>query len=248
MTRFALAAIGVVGALSLGLAGCGGGGGSESASATTEASDTTTESTTPSAGMTWTNENWATVVSDPGSYKDDAVNPVGRVFNIERDADKVALQVWMDPKNSEMNTIVGYGDPSFQVAEDDYVRVTGTVVDKFEGENAFGQSLTVPVVKADTLKVVDASEAASAAHTTYGPASFTQGGIRMTVTKIEAAPDETRVYVSVRNQSASDFSFYSSSGKLGEKPARHRASRAVDESRVALKDSSDFAQTSEEER
>jgi hypothetical protein len=117
-------------------------------------------------------------------------------------------------RRTEQNTIVGYGDPTFQVAEQDYVRVTGTVHDKFEGENAFGAKLTVPVVNADTLEVVDASAAASAAHTTYGPASFTQGGIRMTVTKIEAASDETRVYVSLRNQSASDFSFYGSSGKL----------------------------------
>lgn len=120
----------------------------------------------------------------------------------------------LDPDNSEQNTIVGYGDPTFVVAEEDYVRVTGTVGEKFEGENAFGASLTVPVVKADTLQVVDASAAAAPAHTTYFLASFTQAGIRMTVTKIEAAPDETRVYVSVRNQSAADFSFYSWSAKL----------------------------------
>ena len=72
----------------------------------------------------------------------------------------------------------------------------------------------MPVVAADTLEVVDASAAAAPAHTTYGPASFTQAGIRIGVTKIEASPDETRVYVTVRNQSASNFSFYGSSGKF----------------------------------
>ena len=36
----------------------------------------------------------------------------------------------------------------------------------------------------------------------------------MVVNKIEASPDETRVYVTVNNQSADDFSFYSFSAKL----------------------------------
>jgi len=74
--------------------------------------------------------------------------------------------------------------------------------------------LTVPVVTADTLQVVEASEAATPAHTTYGAATYAQAGTRMTVTKIEAAADETRVYVSARNQSAADFSFYAFSTKL----------------------------------
>ena len=159
MRRYALAMIGMAaaGSIALVLAGCGGGGNEN----TTAASDTTTESTTtPSEGMTWTNENWATVVSDPGNYKGDSVNLVGRVFSVERDGDAVGLQVWMDADNSEQNTIIGYGDPAFRVAEQDYVRVTGTVADKYEGENAFGMKLTIPVV-ADTLEIVDASAAAA---------------------------------------------------------------------------------------
>jgi hypothetical protein len=212
MTAAALGRLAVLLLAVVALGGCGGG---DNEGAATD-SETTKESTTttPSEGMTWTNENWATVVSDPGNYEGDSVNLVGRVFSVERNEDAVGLQVWMDAKNSDQNTIVGYGDPAFQVAEDDYVRVTGTVGEKFEGENAFGGTLVVPTVKADTLEVVDASVAATPAHTTYGPATFAQAGIRMTVTKIEAAPDETRIYVSVRNQSAYDFSFYSSSAKL----------------------------------
>ena len=45
------------------------------------------------------------------------------------------------------------------------------------------------------MEVVDATAAATPAYTTYGPVSSTQAKIRMVVTKIEAAPDETRVYV-----------------------------------------------------
>jgi len=189
------------------LAGCGGGE-SESASATDAAATATTEAAAHS------NADWATVASDPDAYEGDPVELVGRVFNVQRDADAVVLQVWMDPKNSELNTIVGYDDPTFKVAERDYVRVVGSVKGKYEGENAFGAKITVPTVTADMLRVVDAAAAATPAHTTYKPLSSTEGGIRMTVRKIEAAPDETRVYVTVQNPSASDFSFYSSNAKL----------------------------------
>lgn len=208
----ALARLGVLLVASVALAGCGGG---DSESATT-ASDTTTTTTTTAipAEAAHTNADWATVASDPDSYKDETADLVGRVFSVERDADGVYMQVWMDPQNSEQNTVVGYGDTSLQVAEDNYVHVTGTVKGKLEAENAFGAKLSVPTVVADSVEVVDATAAAPPAYTTYGPASFTQARIRMTVTKIEAAADETRVHVAVNNRSPDDFSFYASSGKL----------------------------------
>ena len=195
------------------LAGCGGGGDNESATTTADTT-TTTSTTTIAAEPAHTNADWATVASDPDPYKGETVMLVGRVFSVERTEDLLGLQVWMDPKNSELNTAVAYRDPNFRVAEDDYVRVKGSVGGKVEGENLLGAKLTIPLVNADTLEIVDATAAAPPAYTTYGPVTSTQGQIRMTVTKIEAAQDETRVYVTVNNKSASDFSFYSSSAKL----------------------------------
>jgi hypothetical protein len=209
----AAAALGRLAVLLLAVTALGGCGGGDNESAATSA-DTTTTTTTIPAEAAHTNADWATVFADPSAYKDESVELVGRVFSVERDGDVLALQVWMDPKNSEQNTIVGVKDPTLLVAEEDYVRVTGTVEGAYEGENAFGAKLTVPTIKADSVEVVDATAAAAPAYTTYGPVSSTQGGIRMVVTKIEAAPDETRVYVRVNNQSDADFSFYSSSAKL----------------------------------
>jgi hypothetical protein len=178
------------------LAGCGGG------------------SSEPESTESFTNETWGTVVSDPASHEGATVELVGRVFGVQRDEDGTYMQVWMDPKNSEQNTIVGHKQPDFQVAEEDYVRVKGTVGEEFEGENLFGAELTVPTVLASSVEVVDATAAAGPAHTTYPPATQAMGGVRMTVSKIEAAADETRVYVAVNNQSAADFSFHSFSSKL----------------------------------
>lgn len=131
---------------------------------------------------------------------------VGRVFSVERDKGVVTLQVYM-AKSREQNTVVTYRHSGQEVDFDDYVRITGMVKGKIEGWNLVGDRLTLPAVKASSVVVVDAFEAAAPAHTTYPPASSVKGRIRMTVRKIEAARDETRVFVTVHNQSAANFSF-----------------------------------------
>lgn len=186
-------------------AGCGG---SDETSST--AANTTTSATTPT---THTNADWATVFSDPDAYKGDPVRLVGRVFSVERDKHVVTLQVYM-AKNSEQNTVVTYKDSGQEVDYDVYVRITGRVKGKVEGRNLVGDILRLPVVKASSVVVVDALDAAAPAHTTYRPTSSVKGGIRMTVRKIEAAPDETRVFVTVHNQSAADFYFERDIGEL----------------------------------
>jgi hypothetical protein len=176
--------------------GCGG---NDEASST--AANTPTSATTQT---THTNADWAAVFSDPDAYKGDPVRLVGRVLSVERDKDVVTLQVYM-AKNSEQNTVVTYKDSGQELDYGIYVRITGRVKGKIEGWNGVGDILKLPVVKASSVVVVDALEAATPAHTTYGPASSVKGGIRVTVRKIEAAPDETRIFVTVHNQSVADF-------------------------------------------
>jgi hypothetical protein len=182
--------------------GCGG---------NAETSSTAADATTSAATLTThTNADWAAVFSDPDAYKGDPVRLVGRVLSVERDKDIVTLQVYM-AKNSEQNTVVTYKDSGqeldYDIFDRIYVRIAGRVKGKIEGRNLVGDILKLPVVKASSVVVVDALEAATPAHTTYGPASSVKGGIRVTVRKIEAAPDETRVFVTVHNQSVADFDF-----------------------------------------
>jgi hypothetical protein len=131
----------------------------------------------------------------------------------ERDEDGTYFQMYVDPKNSEWNTVVASSDPNLQVSEGDYVRIKGKVVGKYEGENAFGASLTLPWVAADSVEVVDAAAAASPAIETLPPQEGTKAGITMTVEKVEFADDETRVFLAVENGSSAQFDFFSSSGK-----------------------------------
>lgn len=189
-------------------AGCGGG---NNQSATSTAETATTNTTTTAAQVVHTNADWPKVWSDPDAYRGETVKLVGRVFNVMRFEDGVALGVWMDPKNSALATAVGLKDPTFQVTENDYVQVTGKVDRKLEAED---ESAAIPAVWADTMKVVDASAVVSPAYPTYGTLASTQGGVRVVVGKIEAAPDETRVYVTVSNRSADDVSFMAVGGEL----------------------------------
>ena len=93
--------------------------------------------------------------SDPDNYKNYEVDFTGRVFvDPERDGDGVYLQIWADPENSEKNMLVGYGDPGFEVRDGDYVQVKGLVMKSFEGENAFGGTVTAPVIEASDIEVV----------------------------------------------------------------------------------------------
>jgi hypothetical protein len=154
---------------------------------------------------------------------------VGRVFTApERDKKGTYLQVWADPKNSEQNTIVGYADPNFKVVENDYVHVVGTVKGKYTGTNAFGTDVTVPTVLASSLKVVDATAAAPPTLATLGPRTSTQAGIHVSVTKVEFAASETRVFMTVRNKSNSSVSVYANSMKAVQQGRQYDPSFSSD--------------------
>jgi len=159
----------------------------------------------------FTRSNYAVLVSSPKDYEGASVRFVGKVFRVERDEKGTYLQVWADPKNSEWNTIVAISDPSLEVAEDDFVRVVGTVTGEYKGENALGAELTLPEVLASSITKTDALAAASPAQTALGRASWSRDGITITIQKVEFASDETRVFVAVVNNSSAPFSFYGSS-------------------------------------
>ena len=191
------------------VAGCGG----TSSKPTTTAAAAPTTTAASASSESFDRDNWE-LESDPSAHKGASVDFVGKVFTApERDAKGVYLQVWEDARNSENNTIVAYADPSFQVQEEDYVHVVGTVKGKFSGKNAFGAQLTVPTVLAQTLKVVPATAAASPALSTLGRATSTQAGITISVSKVEFADDETRVFLRVHNGSNYGVSVYDSSMK-----------------------------------
>lgn len=153
--------------------------------------------------------------SDPNAYKNYKLSFTGKVFSVERDEDGTYLQVYADPKNSEQNTIVGILDPELQIAEDDYVKVTGIVEDEFVGENMMGAEITVPRILADKVEVVDYVTAmAPTLKAIEVNQTQNQYGVQIILEKVEFAKDHTRVYVTVKNGTQEELSFHSYSAKF----------------------------------
>lgn len=148
--------------------------------------------------------------SDPEAFKNREVTLTGVVFaQVERDDDAVYFQMNQDIENYDNNTIVSYQEPSFELSDGDYVRVTGIVKGTFEGENAFGGTVTAPQILADKCEVVDYKDAVVPTLKEITVAqTLDQYGYQVTVEKIELAEKETRVYVNVANNGGSNFSLY----------------------------------------
>lgn len=147
----------------------------------------------------------------PNSYKCKTVSITGRVFQVEKDTDGTALQIWSNPDKSEGNIVVYYGGDS-GVGNDDYVRVTGWVGEPLEGENAFGGKVDANTIYATKVEKINRDEAVAPAAKTLLP-NLTQSkdGLVITIQKIEIADSETRVYALVKNQGSKKKSFYGSS-------------------------------------
>ncbi|SFD42818.1 hypothetical protein SAMN05216238_101294 [Lentibacillus persicus] len=161
-------------------------------------------------------EEFDKVFSAPKEYKGYELSFTGRVFvKPERDTDGTYLQVYADPENSELNTIVGIEDPNLDVSNGDYVQVDGIIQDEIQGQNAFGGTINAPVVQATAVDVVDYVTAVSPAIETFQvDKSQDQHGYVVHLNKIEIAENMTRVYVKVTNNTDDEISFYSFNSKL----------------------------------
>ena len=180
---------------------------------------TETNSPSPSDGrsdLRFDRSNWGILLSDPDAYVGATVDIVGRVFTTpERDGNIIAWQMYANPQANEDSMVVGMEASSLSLQSGDYVRVKGSVRGTFEGENLFGGKIRTLAVMADSATVVDALAAAPAAVRIYhgGPDNIAQNGVIISIKKVEFAETETRVFLTVINDSAEEASFYSFNAK-----------------------------------
>lgn len=154
--------------------------------------------------------------TNPEKYKGYEVTLTGQVFSEpEKDDEGVYFQMFGDPENSEKNTMVSIKDASLKIKSDQYVKVVGTVVDEYEGENAFGGSVVAAAVRAESVEVVDYITATSPTKKTIElNKEINQQGLVVTLQKVELADNQTRVFVKINNTTDEGASFYSSNTKL----------------------------------
>ncbi len=149
------------------------------------------------------------------AYIGDYEKLTGKVFaEPERDEDAVYIQMFQDPENSENNTIVIYSGDS-EVKQDDYIYIDGRVYDLFEGENAFGGTVTAPRIVAGMLEIKTYQEVMVPTEKTIEiDEKQEQYGYEVILEKVEFAESETRVYLTINNNGVSNFSVYTFNMKL----------------------------------
>jgi hypothetical protein len=189
--------------LALGLSACGGGGGAGASAA---------DASPVALG------DWPAVVADGDAYEGRRVEDlVGRVFVVERDSDALAVQMWTTSDFGDGNTIVGVPAeeaPSPAPEDGDFVRVSGEIAGSFEGENAFGATVSAPTVRADEIEVIPALEAYPADAVTPVGRFLTQEGVTLTLEKVERVGAGGRLYLRARNDGSQAASIYSYGVKL----------------------------------
>ena len=155
--------------------------------------------------------------SNPDKFKGKYVSLKGQVFGSpETEDDQVAFQMWGDPEGAEKNTIVYCSkDLAKDVKADSYVIITGKIDGIYEGTNAFGGSITAPQINAEKIEVSSYVDVISPTLKSVEPNDVrNSNGVTVTLQKVEFSPIETRVYLSIDNQSGKEYSFYAYSTKV----------------------------------
>lgn len=166
----------------------------------------------PTAQEPLTDAEVKKMYSAPDDYKGAFVELSGIVFGtVEYGDDAIYFQMWGDPENNDLNTVVAYPDPDFELENNQYVKLTGFVTGEFTGTNAFGGQISAPTIAAETLEISSYQDvvAPTLATATAAVPTVDQLGYSVTVQKVELAENETRLYVSAANNGSSDFSIYS---------------------------------------
>lgn len=154
-------------------------------------------------------------LNKPDSYKGKAIKLSGMVFNVETDGNQKMYQCWYDVRNNNAQFIV-YTESEETFNDDDFITVDGVITGTFKGENYFGGTITAPQIKATSITRTSYVAGIDPAVTTKDVnKSQTQHDVTLTVTKVEFSKTETRVYVTVKNDSKTyDCSVYGNMAKL----------------------------------
>lgn len=153
--------------------------------------------------------DFADLYSNPDKFKGQRIDFTGKVFSVEIDGDNTYLQIWQDPVNFNNNTVVTFAK-KIDVAEDDYISISGIVAGKFSGTNSFGGKVTAPQISARNYEIIDYIRAVAPTTSTITvDKAINQHELIITLQKIEFSDLETRAYIKINNNTPDQASFYS---------------------------------------
>ncbi|MGD0279412.1 MAG: hypothetical protein ABSC11_08905, partial [Smithella sp.] len=94
-------------------------------------------------------------LKNPLKFKGARLYIIGKIFQIEETEGKSALQIYI---THEFDSIIVYYKGNTNLYKDDFVKIYGEGGELFEGKNAFGAIITVPIINAKYLKKVNLNE------------------------------------------------------------------------------------------
>lgn len=145
--------------------------------------------------------------SAPDDFTGKYVRLTGKVFaEPQYEGDVKILQIFNNPKDSTRNFIATVPKDSAEVKNGDYVMVDGKIKGTFTGTNAVGGVVSEPQIEADTLQIASYIDVVSPTEKTLsGNIHEEQFNCTVTITSVEFAADETRVYATVKNGGMNKF-------------------------------------------
>lgn len=150
------------------------------------------------------------VYANADDYLGHHVSIKGIVFQVLGNSKNTKdVHVWLAPENSEKNVIIQY-DSNVEINAGDYIICEGYIKSVSKFKNDFDTEIITPIIRSSDIKKITYMEAMRPTLKTVelSNAEKEQYKYKITVSKVEFAAEETRLYITVTNNGSSDFTVY----------------------------------------
>lgn len=158
------------------------------------------------------------VISNPDAYKGKYVKFYGIISSVDEDEDSYGYQVYTDVDYNNSVLVEVPKDVMSSPIKDSqtFVSIDAEIDGSYDGQTVMGVANTWAYLKAISFEETTYEESFGKANTTweFSDKIIDQNGMSVSITKVEFASDETRVYITATNNSADSFNLWSSSCKV----------------------------------
>lgn len=152
---------------------------------------------------------------DIASYIGRKIKITGVVSEVQKQENGFVVRMYRDTKNYEQNTIVFVYDTNININVNDYIKIDGYIDQKYEYQNAMGVTIVAPLIVSYNTQISNYMDVVSPAIKSVDVnQTQNQNGCIFTINKVEFAENETRVYVSITNNTNWIFNFFKYNSKI----------------------------------
>lgn len=153
------------------------------------------------------------VYSNPEKYEGRKVTLKGQVSDsVEKTENGISFTIYANPSSIKNSAKIYTDNSELNIKDDDYVIVEGIVVESSYGE---GFNMDDVVIKADKVTKSNYIDVVEPTQVKYKiKKTINQNGYKVTLSKVELAKNETRVYLKVKNNGRAKFALHTFNAKI----------------------------------